>query len=84
MTILVIHHLVAQMLNVVMEFVLVFLNIKVIRTEVADLNAFLTQIVLVIKHVVEINVLIHVLERVDKMQFVMCIIIFQCAVVLQE
>ena len=84
MTIPVIHHLVAQMLNVMMELVHASLNSKEILIWDVDQNAFSIQSVLETKPAQETNVLILVLELVDKMPFAMCLIIYQCAVVRKE
>ena len=55
-------------------------NIKVIHILDVDLNVFLVRIAHVIKLAYEINVQIHALALVDKMHFVMWLIIFLCAV----
>lgn len=71
MMILVIHHLVVQMLNARMEFANACQNTKEILIQCVDPNVSLTMIVLVISHVSETNVLIHVLVLVDKTLFAM-------------
>lgn len=71
MMILVIHHLVVQMLNARMEFANACQSTKEILIQCVDPNVSLTMIVLVISHVSETNVLIHVLVLVDKTLFVM-------------
>lgn len=63
-----------------MVFVHAYRNIKGIHILDVDLNVFLVRIAHVIKLVYEINVQIHALALVDKMHFVMWLIIFQCAV----
>jgi len=68
----------------IMEFVLVFPNIKVIPIAYADQNVFLIMNALKIKHVYEINVWTHVQELAVKMLCVMFIITYQCVDVLKE
>lgn len=70
--ILAIHLHVVQMLFVMETvFAHAFLSIEEILIKVVDLNAYWTLIVQETKHAYEINVSIHVLEHVDKTQFVM-------------
>lgn len=69
--------------NAMMDFVLVYLNIKEIRTSVAAPNAYLAQTVPEIEPVFEINVLILVQELVAKTHNVMLSITFPYAVVLK-
>lgn len=58
----------AQILNVIMVFVLVYLNIKVILIEGVDLSVCLVPTVLGTKPVLETNVSILAQVLVDKMQ----------------
>ena len=65
-TILAIHHLVVQTLNVTMQYVHVCQNTKVIHIKVVGLNVSSTRIALETEHAYEANVLILVQELVVK------------------
>ena len=83
-TILAIHHLVVQTLNVTMEYVHVYQNTKAIHIKVVDLSVSLTRIVLETEHAYEANVLILVLEHVVKTRSVRSLTISQCVAVRME
>lgn len=69
------------MLNASTNNVDALLIIREIHTRDVDLNAQQTQIAAAIEHVCVANVLIHVLEFVDRALFVKSLIIFQSALV---
>lgn len=72
-----------QTLDVIVEFALVYPNIRVILTVVVDLNVSKARIVLEIGFVFEINAKILVQELVDKTLNVLSLIIYQSVVVVK-
>lgn len=62
----------------------VYQNIMATHTLTVDQSAFSVRIVITPKHACKENVLIHVLEPVDKTQYAEWLIISQCAVVIVD